>query len=58
MKTLKTLSIIIFVFLTYQLSAWGNKGHYIIAEIAEQNLTPKAKTKVDQLLPPHLLPLQ
>ncbi len=50
MKTLKTLSIIIFVFLTYQLSAWGNKGHYIIAEIAEQNLTPKAKTKVDQLL--------
>jgi hypothetical protein len=50
MKTTKTLLPIAFLLLTFQLSAWGNKGHYIIAEIAEQNLTPKAKARVDELL--------
>ncbi len=50
MKTLKILFIAIFIFSIHQLSAWGNKGHYIVAKIAEQNLTLNAKTKIDQLL--------
>ena len=27
--------------------AWGSKGHDIVAAIAEQNLTPKAKKSLD-----------
>jgi hypothetical protein len=50
MKIVKILSLAVFVFLSLQLFAWGYKAHYVIAEIAEQNLTPKAKTKVDELL--------
>ena len=30
--------------------AWGSKGHDIVAAIAEQNLTAKAKKNLDQLL--------
>lgn len=29
---------------------WGSKGHDIVAAIAEQHLTPKAKRKIDKLL--------
>ena len=31
-------------------SAWGSKGHDIVAAIAEQHLTPKAKKKIGKLL--------
>jgi len=47
---MKTLLTITFLLLTLQLSAWGFKAHYVIAEMAEQNLTPKAKAKVDDML--------
>jgi hypothetical protein len=50
MKIVKILSSIIFLLLTFQLSAWGFKAHYAIAEIAERNLTPNAKAKVDDML--------
>ena len=30
--------------------AWGSKGHDIVAAIAEQNLTPKAKKQISKLL--------
>ena len=30
--------------------AWGSKGHDIVAAIAEQNLTPKAKKELNKLL--------
>lgn len=30
--------------------AWGQKGHSIVAEIAERNLTPDAAEKIDELL--------
>ena len=33
--------------------AWGSKGHDIVAAIAEQNLTPKAKKSLDKLLGGH-----
>ena len=29
---------------------WGSKGHDIVAAIAEQHLTPKAKRKINKLL--------
>jgi hypothetical protein len=48
--TKKILSAILFLVLTSQLSAWGYKAHYVIAEIAERNLTPNAKAKVDDML--------
>ena len=50
MKITKNLSPIIFSILTLQLSAWGSKGHDIIAEIADRNLTPTAKAEVTRLL--------
>ena len=30
--------------------AWGAKGHDVVAAIAEQHLTPKAKRKINKLL--------
>ena len=33
--------------------AWGQKGHDIVAAIAEQNLTPKAKKSLNKLLGGH-----
>jgi hypothetical protein len=50
MKIFKILSIVIFAISTFQLSAWGGKGHDIIAQIAEQNLSKKAKKEVSKLL--------
>ena len=29
---------------------WGSKGHDIVAAIAEQHLTPRAKRKINKLL--------
>ena len=31
-------------------SAWGPIGHDVVASIAEQNLTPKAKRKISKIL--------
>ena len=50
MKITKILAVIAFLFSSFQLSAWGYKAHYVIAEIAEQNLTPTAKAKVNDML--------
>jgi len=50
MKIVKILLPITFLLLTFQASSWGYKAHYIIAEIAERNLTPTAKAKVDEML--------
>lgn len=36
-----------------QAFAWGAKGHDIVAAIAEQHLTPKAKRKINKLLDGH-----
>jgi hypothetical protein len=48
---MKKISILVVgLFLTTQLSAWGYKGHYIIAEIAERSLSPETKAQVNQLL--------
>ena len=33
-----------------QAFAWGAKGHDIVAAIAEEHLTPKAKRKIKKLL--------
>ena len=33
--------------------AWNNTGHLVVACIAYQNLTPGAKTKVDEGIPPN-----
>ena len=38
-----------------QAFAWGAKGHDIVAAIAEQHLTPKAKRKINKLLDGHSL---
>jgi hypothetical protein len=50
MNISKILLPIIFLTLTFQLSAWGYKSHYIIAEIAERHLTPNTKAKVTEML--------
>ncbi|MDR2907835.1 MAG: S1/P1 nuclease [Bacteroidales bacterium] len=50
MKTHKLLLPFILVLCSVQVFGWGYKGHYIVAEIAERNLTPKAKAEVDRLL--------
>jgi hypothetical protein len=50
MKTAKILISITVLFLTTQLYAWGGKAHDVIVDIAEKNLTPKAKAEVNRLL--------
>ena len=47
---MKAIFSFAFLFLTLQLFAWGGKAHDIIAHIAQQNLTPRAKTEVARLL--------
>jgi S1/P1 Nuclease len=37
--------------LTTQLWAWGSKGHMIVAEIAQQRLTPAAQKSINELIP-------
>jgi hypothetical protein len=50
MEIIKRLFQITLLFLPLQLSAWGGKAHDIIAYIAGQNLTPKARAEVSRLL--------
>lgn len=50
MKTLKKLFVVALFLLTTQISfAWGTIGHRIVAEIAERNLTKKAKKNIEKI---------
>ncbi len=44
------LSLTLSLLVIFNASAWGSKGHDIIAYVAECNLTPEAKAEVDRLL--------
>ena len=49
----RSFIIIISIIMFFDATAafgWGSKGHDIVAAIAEQHLTPKAKRKIDKLL--------
>ena len=51
MKRLVISIVCIFMLITpTDVFAWGAKGHDVVAAIAEQNLTPKAKRKISKLL--------
>ena len=50
---MKKMTIILTVLLLLDFTAaygWGSKGHDVVAAIAEQHLTPKAKRKINKLL--------
>ena len=50
MKTYKNQIVIgIFLLITQLSFAWGTNGHRIIAEIAERNLTDKAKENIEKI---------
>ena len=55
--TLYRNSILLLLFLIVNSSAWGwgPKGHDIVAAIAEQHLTPKAKKSIQAILDSHSL---
>ena len=48
-----TFLTIFFMLETVSLHAWGPKGHDVVAAIAEQNLTCKAKKNIRKLLGNH-----
>jgi hypothetical protein len=50
MKITRRLFQIALLFLPLRLFAWGGKAHDVIAHIAGQNLTPKARAEVSRLL--------
>lgn len=51
MKRLNSLLlVVVFAFVYANAFAWGQKGHDIIAYIAEQHLTDKAKTNIEKIL--------
>ena len=45
-----TAILLISMFVNFTASAWGPTGHDVVAAIAEQHLTPKAKKKINDLL--------
>lgn len=45
-----TALVLLFVFISAQLLAWGPKGHAIVADIAESRLTPQARKNLQLLL--------
>lgn len=49
-KTFIMIISIIMMFDATTAFGWGSKGHDIVAAIAEQHLTPKAKRKINKLL--------
>jgi hypothetical protein len=52
----KIITIVLLAsFISTQLSAWGPKGHAIVADIAASRLTPIAKQKLQSLLGPDSL---
>ena len=54
MKKIITI-VLLASFISTQLSAWGPKGHAIVADIAASRLTPIAKQKLQSLLGPDSL---
>lgn len=46
----RILSTLAFATLFLLCAAWGATGHKVVAQIAYNHLTPKAKTEVDKLL--------
>jgi hypothetical protein len=51
MKTLRLLPIVVLIFvLPLKSNAWGLLGHRVVGEIAERNLTAKAKKAVQAIL--------
>jgi len=50
MKIYKQFIALSFLFITLTASAYDAVGHRIIADIAYQNLTPKARLQVDKVL--------
>ena len=50
MKKLLLISVCALVLCVYEAEAWGVLGHRAIAEIAEQNLTPEAKSATKKYL--------
>ena len=49
-KIILMLTMALFLVCSESLSAWGPKGHDVVAAIAEQNLTKKAKKALDEIL--------
>ena len=49
-KNLKLVVCVLALFSVSQASAWSAKGHCVIAHIADQNLTPKARKMCDKYL--------
>lgn len=50
MKKLFLLVAFAIVFLPLRLLGWGTTGHRVVAEIAEQNIEPQTKEKINKLL--------
>lgn len=53
---MKRSALLILVIMLFDLSvanAWGPTGHDVVAAIAEQHLTPKAKRKINKILDGH-----
>lgn len=50
MRTKQSVVILLFTFISAHAFAWGAIGHGVVGEIAEQNLTPKAKDFVRSIL--------
>ena len=44
------MSLLLIVTFSCNLLAWGTTGHHVIAQVAEQNLTKKAKKQIDKAL--------
>ena len=49
-KIILMASVMVAAFASQTAFAWGPKGHDVVAAIAEQNLTKKAKKALDELL--------
>src|SRR5438128_12291629 len=45
-----SLSLCLVLLLPFQLSAWGRKGHHVVARIAFNHLSEKSKTAIATLL--------
>ena len=50
MKKLTFIMLAIMMLNITDASAWGAKGHDVVAAIAERHLTPKAKRKINKLI--------
>ena len=46
----KMIVLFLFAYMPYAVSAWGVTGHRIVGQIADEYLTPKAKTEISKIL--------